>query len=215
MVSCSPKLNFSLAGSFGKKMPMDNLIAKQHYVNETLAFAVECGGFMYGTVSDEVKVEVNFIYEPPQIGMEERGCSGNRVAWGSGLKEWVTAVVKPEVNEVGGADVHFVAFQMSDMCITLFNEGEKDREVNFKVSCMKKDVVVGGKDVGVDNDFFLVAVKIFDHQGPLSCTFPIESRASLVTLKAIKNHMDRKESAPSVEPICDFHQLLALESAWT
>ncbi|KAI3742713.1 hypothetical protein L1987_60407 [Smallanthus sonchifolius] len=30
---------------------------------------------------------------------------------------------------------------------------------------MKKDVVIGGKDTTeVDNDFFLVVVKIFDHQ---------------------------------------------------
>ncbi|GAB4842517.1 hypothetical protein Ancab_012491 [Ancistrocladus abbreviatus] len=46
--------------------------AFQHYVNESLAFAVKRGGFMYGTVSDVGKVEVNFIYEPPQVGMEER-----------------------------------------------------------------------------------------------------------------------------------------------
>ncbi|KAJ6319765.1 hypothetical protein OIU78_015220 [Salix suchowensis] len=86
----------------------------------------------------------------------------------SGLKEWVTAVVKLDVNEDGGADVHFEAFQMSDMCIRLFKEGWFETEIREdadpKLSIMKKDVVVGSKDVKeVDNDFFLVVVKILDH----------------------------------------------------
>jgi nuclear protein localization family protein 4 len=227
------------AGSFGRKMTMDDLIAKQmrvgrqenphcdsvsfdrdcanafqHYVNETLAFAVKRGGFMYGTVSEEGKVEVNFIYELPQQGTEEilmllrdsdeekivdtiaAGLGMRRVGFifnqtimhdkkdytlsnrevlqaaelhaESELKEWVTAVVKLEVNEDGGADVHFEAFQMSDMCIRLFKEGwfetEIREDVDPKLSIMKKDVVVGSKDVKeVDNDFFLVVIKILDH----------------------------------------------------
>lgn len=232
---------FSPAGSFGRKMTMDDLIAKQmrvsrqenphcelvsfdrdcanafqHYVNETLAFAVKRGGFMYGTVSEEGKVEVNFIYEPPQQGLEENllffrdpeeekiveaiaiGLGMRRVGFiftqtvsqdkkdytlsyrevlqaaeyhaESGLKEWVTAVVKLEVNEeMGGADVHFEAFQISDVCIRLFKEGwfvtEIKEDHDPKLSIMKKDVVVGVKDTKeVDNDFFLVVVKIADHQ---------------------------------------------------
>lgn len=231
----------SPAGSFGKmKMTMDDLIAKQmrvtrqenphcelvsfdrdtanvfqHYVNETLAFAVKRGGFMYGTVTSEGTVEVNFIYEPPQQGTEEKlillrdpeeekiveaiamGMGMRRVGFiftqtisqnkndytmsnseilqaaelqaEGDLKEWVTAVVKLQVNEDGGADVHFEAFQMSDMCIKLFKEGWFETEnadgVDPKLSKMKKDVVVGGKDTReVDNDFFLVVVKIVDHQ---------------------------------------------------
>lgn len=89
----------------------------------------------------------------------------------SGIQEWVTAIVKLEVNEEGGADVHFEAFQMSDICVRLFKEGwfETDgmggAESDPKLSKMKKDVVVGSKDVReVDNDFFLVVVKILDHQ---------------------------------------------------
>ncbi|GAB4829712.1 hypothetical protein Ancab_019364 [Ancistrocladus abbreviatus] len=283
-----PKPNVSPAGSFGKKMTMDDLIAKQmrvtrqenahcelvsfdrdaanafqHYVNDSLAFAVKRGGFMYGSVSDAGKVEVDFIYEPPQVGTEERlmlmrdrdeeklvdaiatGLGMRRVGFiftqtigqnkkdytmsnlevaqavelhaESDLKEWVTAVVKLEVNEEGGADVHFEAFQMSDMCIRLFREGwfdldgGKEGEADPKVSRMKKDVVVGGKDVSeVDNDFFLVVVKIFDHQGPLTSTFPIENRASPVTMKALKTHLDRAKSLPFVKRISDFHLLLAL-----
>lgn len=86
-----------------------------------------------------------------------------------GIREWVTAVVKLEVAEDGASDVHFEAFQMSDMCVRLFKEewfvtefGEDD---DPRVSRMKKDVVVGSKDMKeVDNDFFLVPVKISDHQ---------------------------------------------------
>lgn len=231
---------FNPAGSFGRKMTMDDLIAKQmritrqenphcesvsfdrdcanefqHYVNETLVFAVKRGGFMYGTVSEEGKVEVDFIYEPPQQGTEESllllrdpdeeklveaiavGLGMRRVGFiftqtitqdkkdytlsnrevlqaaelhaESGLKEWVTALVKLEVNEDGAADVHFEPFQLSDMCIRLFKEGwfetEIGEDVDPKLSKMKKDVVVGVKDTReVDNDFFLVLVKISDHE---------------------------------------------------
>ncbi|KAH7517147.1 hypothetical protein FEM48_Zijuj09G0031500 [Ziziphus jujuba var. spinosa] len=274
------------SGSFGRKMTMDDLIAKQmritrqenphcelvsfdrdcanvfqHYVNETLVFAVKRGGFMYGTVSEVGKVEVDFIYEPPQQGTEENllllrdpdeeklveaiavGLGMRKVGFiftqtisqdkkdytlsnrevlqaaelhaESGLKEWVTAVVKLEVNEDGNADVHFEAFQMSDMCIRLFKEGwfetEIGEDVDPKLSKMKKDVVVGVKDTReVDNDFFLVLVKIFDHQGPLSATFPIENRITPVTMKALKNHLDRAKSLPFVKRISDFHLLLLL-----
>lgn len=58
---------------------------------------------------------------------------------------------------------------MSDMCVRFFKEEwfddlKEGNEVDFNVSRMKKDVVVGGKDVReVDNDFFLVVVKIFDY----------------------------------------------------
>ncbi|KAK4281107.1 hypothetical protein QN277_012639 [Acacia crassicarpa] len=277
---------FSPAGSFGRKMTMDDLIAKQmrvsrqenphcelvsfdrdcanafqHYVNETLAFAVKRGGFMYGAVSEVGKVEVNFIYEPPQQGSEDDlllfrdpdeeklveaiavGLGMRKVGFiftqtvsqdkkdytlsnrevlqaaelhaESGLKEWVTAVVKLEVNENAGADVHFEAFQMSDTCIKLFKEGWFETEIGNdddpKLSKMKKDVVVGVKDTKeVDNDFFLVVVKIFDHQGPLSSTFPIENRNTQVTMKALKNHLERTKNLPFVKRIADFHLLLVL-----
>lgn len=275
------------AGSFGRKMTMDDLIAKQmrvtrqenphcelvsfdrdaanafqHYVNETLAFAVKRGGFMYGTVSPEGKVEVDFIYEPPQQGTEENllllrdpdeeklvdaiaiGLGMRKVGFiftqtisqdkkdytmstaevlqaaelhsEGDLKEWVTAIVKLEVNEDdGSADVHFEAFQMSDMCVRLFKEGwfETDvkDEIDPKLSKMKKDVVVGVKDTReVDNDFFLVVVKIADHQGPLSSSFPIENRNIPVSMKALKDHFNRTKSLSFVKRISDFHLLLLL-----
>ncbi|KAH9735436.1 NPL4-like protein 1 [Citrus sinensis] len=189
--------------------------AFQQYVNETLAFAVKRGGFMYGTVLEDKRVEVNFIYEPPQQGTEEvlyilrdeeeeklvdaiaAGLGMKKVGFiftqtimqnkkdytlsnrevlqavefhaESNMEEWVTAVVKLEVSEEGSAAIHFEAFQMSDMCVRLFKEGWFETEIaegdDPKLSKMKKDVVVGGKDVKeVDNDFFLVVVKILDHQ---------------------------------------------------
>ncbi|CAH8368574.1 unnamed protein product [Eruca vesicaria subsp. sativa] len=274
------------AGSFGRKMTVDDLIARQmrvsrqekshcdsvsfdrdcanafqRYVNESLAFAVKRGGFMYGTVSEEGEVEVDFVYEPPQqgkdddlilmrdfeeerrvdaialgLGMRKVGFIFNQtVAQGnkeytlsnvevllaarlhaeSELKEWVTAVVKLEVNEDGGggADVHFEAFQMSDMCVRLFREGWFETEIgpedDPKLSKMKKEVVVGVKDLKeVDNDFFLVVVKILDHQGSLSCTFPIENRNNQTTMRDLKTHMDRARSLPFVKRISDFHLLL-------
>ncbi|KAK8946523.1 NPL4-like protein 1 [Platanthera zijinensis] len=274
------------AGSFGRKMTMDDLIARQMrvsrqenphcdstsfdrdaahafqlYVNETLAFAIKRGGFMYGRIGEKGAIEVDFIYEPPQVGTEDVltllrdpeeeklveaiaiGLGMRRVGFvftqavgregkgeytmsrreviqaaelqaEGGIQEWVTAVVKLEVNEDGAADVHFEAFQMSDICVKLFKEGWLDTEdVNGdpKVSKMKKDVVVGTKDVReVDNDFFLVPVKISDHQGSLSSAFPIENRLTPVTLRALKSHMDRSKSLPFVKRISDFHILLLL-----
>lgn len=277
------------AGSFGKKMTMDDLIAKQmrvtrqetphcdsvsfdrdaanafqHFVNDSLAFAVKRGGFMYGRVLEEDgvgKVEVDFIYEPPQQGMEETllllrdpdeekcieaiaaALGMRRVGFifthtitqnnkdytmsnaeilqaaelhaESGLKEWVTAVVKLQVNEDSVAEIHFEAFQLSDICVRLFKESwfetEVGEELDPKLSRMKKDVVVGSKDVKeVDNDFFLVVVKILDHQGPLSTTFPIENRSVPVTMKALKTHLERTRNLLFVKRIADFHLLLLL-----
>lgn len=41
----------------------------------------------------------------------------------------------------------------------------------------KDPVIIAGKDAGeVDNDYFLIPVKILDHEGPLKTTFPIENR---------------------------------------
>jgi len=215
---------------------------------------------MYGTVSEDGEVAVNFIYEPPQQGTEDSlllfrdqdeekqveaiaiGLGMRRVGFiftqtisqgkkdytltnaeirqavelhaESELKEFVTALVKLEVNEEGGADVHFEAFQLSDQCVKLFKEGwfvDDYTGLDLKITRLKKDVVILGKDTkDVDNDFFLVLVKILDHQGPLSSTFPIENRASPVTLRALKNHLDKTKNLSFVKRISDFHLLLLL-----
>lgn len=89
---------------------------------------------------------------------------------------WATAIVKLEVNEDGGPDVHFEAFQLSDQCVKLFKEGwfvENVPDLDPKLTRMKKEVILLQKDTyDVDNDFFLVPVKIFDHEVcTLSITF--------------------------------------------
>ncbi|URD89439.1 NPL4 family [Musa troglodytarum] len=153
-----------------------------------------------------------------------------------GIPEWVTAIVKLKVGEDGAADVHFEAFQMSDTCVRLFKEGwlvtEFGEDDDPRVSKMKKDVVVGVKDTReVDNDFFLVNMSMtvlkeekrwipwrkktdniwtrFLH-GPLSSSFPIENRITAVTLRTLKNHLDRTKHLPLVKRISDFHLLLFL-----
>ncbi|XP_072954682.1 NPL4-like protein [Typha angustifolia] len=277
---------FQPAGSFGRnKMTIEDLVARQirvsrqetphaagasfdrdaaHafqlYVSDSLAFAVKRGGFLYGKVSSDGVVAVDFIYEPPQSGTEdalalhrdpeeerlveaiaagmgmrrvgfvftqavgrkgsetgEYTMSGREVLQAAELqaegniKEWVTAVVKLDT----AGDVHFEAFQMSDVCVRLAKEGlfvtEFGEDDDPRISRMKKEVVVGVKDMKeVDNDFFLVPVKISDHQGSLSTSFPIENRITTVTLKALKNHLDRSKHLPFVKRISDFHLLLLL-----
>ncbi|KAJ7513454.1 hypothetical protein O6H91_23G000300 [Diphasiastrum complanatum] len=275
------------AGIFGKKMTMDDLIARQtrierqenphctslsfdrdsanafqHYVHETLAFAVKRGGFMYGTVSEGGELLVHFIYEPPQQGTEEsllllrdpeEEKHADVIAAGLGMRKlgfvftqtvsqnkrdyilsneeirqavelhaengfegWATAVVKLIVNEDGAADVHFEAFQLSDQCVKLWKEGwfvAEYKDLDPKLSRMKKDVVILGKDTrDVDNDLFLVPVKILDHQGPLTCAFPIENRVSQPNLQSLKVHLERTKSLPYVKRISDFHLLLFLSN---
>lgn len=50
----------------------------------------------------------------------------------------------------------------------------------------------------------------FVMQGPLSTSFPIENRNVPVTMKALKNHLDRSKGLPFVKRISDFHLLLLL-----
>ena len=41
----------------------------------------------------------------------------------------------------------------------------------------KAPVIVAGKDQGeADNDYLLIPVKILDHEGPLTASFPVENR---------------------------------------
>uniref|UniRef100_N1QVP0 Uncharacterized protein n=1 Tax=Aegilops tauschii TaxID=37682 RepID=N1QVP0_AEGTA len=132
-----------------------------------------------------------------------------------GIPEWVTAVVKLEVGEDGSADVHFEAFQMSEVCVKLFKDGVLETEIQDsddpRLSKMRKEVIAGGKDtMEVDNDFFLVPVKISDHQGPLSMGFPIENRGIPLPANALRSHMDRAKHLPFVKRISDFHLLLQI-----
>ncbi|KAG8493320.1 hypothetical protein CXB51_010712 [Gossypium anomalum] len=47
-------------------------------------------------------------------------------------------------------------------------------------------------------------------QGSLSSTLPIENQNNLVTMRTLKNHLDRIKSLPFVKCIADFHLLLFL-----
>ncbi|PPR93617.1 hypothetical protein GOBAR_AA27055 [Gossypium barbadense] len=47
-------------------------------------------------------------------------------------------------------------------------------------------------------------------QGSLSSTFPIENQNNLMTMRTLKNHLDRTKSLPFVKCIADFHLLLFL-----
>ncbi|KAI5074722.1 hypothetical protein GOP47_0010683, partial [Adiantum capillus-veneris] len=69
-------------------------------------------------------------------------------------------------------------------------------ELDPKLSGMKKDVVILEKVThDVDNDFFLVLVKILDHHGVL---FPLR------TLQNLKSHLDRMKNAAFVKRTSDF-----------
>ena len=41
--------------------------AFQSYVRDALAFSIKRGGLLYGSVSEDKKVTVEAIYEPPQV----------------------------------------------------------------------------------------------------------------------------------------------------
>lgn len=75
----------------------------------------------------------------------------------------------------------------------------------------KLPVIVAGKDVAeVDNDFFLCPVNILDHQGPFSCTFPVENRLLGQGKPELRTHLQKNSGIPYVEKLSDFHVLLFL-----
>ncbi|KAI4983647.1 hypothetical protein ZWY2020_025513 [Hordeum vulgare] len=79
------------------------------------------------------------------------------------------------------------------------------------LSKMRKEVIAGGKDnMEVDNDFFLVPVKISDHQGPLLTGFSVENHGIPLPTSALRSHMDRAKHLPFVKRISDFHLLLQI-----
>ncbi|WOL15855.1 NPL4-like protein isoform X1 [Canna indica] len=218
---------------YGRVRPADRSVAVD-FIYEPPQHGSEDAVSLFRDPDEEALVEaiaaglgmrrVGFVFTQAvgrKAGTAEYTMSGREVLQAAqmhaevGIPEWVTAVVKLQVGEDGATDVHFEAFQMSDTCVRLFKEGwfvsEFGEDDDPGVSRMKKDVVVSGKDTKqVDNDFFLVLVKISDHQGPLSSSFPIENRISILTLKALRSHLDRTKRLPFVKRISDFHLLLLL-----
>ena len=79
---------------------------------------------------------------------------------------------------------------------------------------MNKEVIVVdkvSKDVTeVDNDRFLVPVKILDHAGPLSTTFPVENRLHPIQTAEDLRDALRASGKPYAERLRDFHLLLFL-----
>ena len=74
-----------------------------------------------------------------------------------------------------------------------------------KVTRLNKDVIVVdkvSKDVyEVDNDFWLVPVKILDHSGPLECRFPVENRLHPVqTVEDLRDQMRHSAKSYAVRP---------------
>ena len=67
----------------------------------------------------------------------------------------------------------------------------------------KQPVIVAGKDVKeVDNDYFLIPVKIMDHEGPFSANFPVENRLlpqgksdACLQLYALSTHQQHTSAA--------------------
>lgn len=130
------------------------------------------------------------------------------------------AIVSLDENEEGG-HVHFEAYQCSEQCVQLHKDGwfvpnQEEHGSTIKMQNPnepdKKDpVIVAGKDVNeVDNDFFLCPVNILDHQGELSCTFPVENRLLPQGKTELKSHLQGNPSKPYVERLADFHVMLFL-----
>ncbi|GLC39288.1 hypothetical protein PLESTB_001573700 [Pleodorina starrii] len=128
----------------------------------------------------------------------------------------VTLVEEPET----GPQVHFEAFQCSDLAVRLVREGwvlPRDpvdgvsRMVNPKEPDMKEPVMLNNKDTDeVDNDFFLCPVRIMDHEGRLTTSFPVENRLTPQGKTELREHLKRLASRPYVERLSDFHLLLWL-----
>ena len=83
--------------------------------------------------------------------------------------------------------MHLEAFQCSNQAVNLWKEGwfcKPGEEVsgeshlqNPNDPSVKLPVMISGKDTDtVDNDFFLVAVAVRDHEGPLFTSYAVENR---------------------------------------
>lgn len=116
--------------------------------------------------------------------------------------------------EDGSKYVHFEAFQCSDQCVKLFGEGKvAGMGAHQGLTRMIQEVWLGNKEAWeVDNDYFLVPVKIFDHTAPLRCDFPVENRLVMQTREDLKAHLQQRKRSGGkfVRSLSDFHLLLFL-----
>ena len=133
---------------------------------------------------------------------------------------FVTAVVMmlEDEDEDGNVtkSVSFEPFQVSEQCAQLFKDGwfAEEPAEDLGLTRLNKEVIVVdkvSKDVTeVDNDRFLVPVKILDHTGPLATTFPIENRLHPVQTAEDLRDALRRSGTPYAERLRDFHLLLFL-----
>jgi len=133
-----------------------------------------------------------------------------------GDQRFVTAVVSlqsfEDENGKENKEVHFEAFQLSDTCMKLYREGWfVSQEEPSGITRVKDDVIVAGKDVReIDNDFFLVPVKITDYASSLSCSFPIENRLTAYDAGELKAYLKRTSGKDFNQKLSDFHLLFFL-----
>lgn len=134
----------------------------------------------------------------------------------------VVALFPPEDDE-SVPEVHFEAFQVSEQCVRLHQEGwfqsdspEAELSPILKVKNPKdpKDktpVIVAKRDVdSVDAELFLVPVSIKDHESMLMTSFPIENRLLPQGPAEVKTHMRRFSSKSYNDKLRDFHLLVYL-----
>eukprot|EP00891_Asterochloris_glomerata_P003233 jgi/Astpho2/3233/e_gw1.00052.38.1_t len=123
----------------------------------------------------------------------------------------VTGVVTLESGDEG-SQVHFEAFQVSDKCVQLVQDGWFNPSAEPSGEPKQKlPVIVAGKDVKeVDNDYFLIPIKILDHEGPLQTDFAIENRLTPQGQQQLKEYMSKTQSKPYWQRLADFHLLLYL-----
>lgn len=133
-------------------------------------------------------------------------------------KFFVSAVVMQFEDEDDGKQVSIEPFQLSDQCVKLYSEGffsdeEQDPE-KPNMTKLTKDVIVVdkvSKDVTeVDTDFWLIPVKILDHEGDMDSRFPVENRLHPVqTVEDLKDSI-QKSNKSYAQRLKDFHLLLFL-----
>eukprot|EP00210_Caulerpa_lentillifera_P004794 g4576.t1 len=133
----------------------------------------------------------------------------------------ITAIVSLDMTENEG-HVHFEAYQCSTQCVSLWTKQwfAQEQDENSGIVKMqnpqkpadKTPVIVARQDVNeVDNDFFLCPVNILDHQGPLSCEFPVENRQFPQKRSDLKQLLSSSRSGMSyTKLLADFHVLLYL-----
>lgn len=130
--------------------------------------------------------------------------------------KFVTAVVMMLEDEDEGPQVSFEPFQVSDQCVKLYADGwfhDVPAEDAGMTKLIKDVIVVDkvSKDVSeVDNDRWLVPVKILTHEGPLTTKFPVENRLHPVqTVEDLRDAL-RQSAIPYATRLADFHLLLFL-----